>query len=117
VTITNNAPACLPVGITQVTWTATAAGGNSTSCNQVITVLPASVYYRDRDGDGFGNPGYPVYACSQPAGFITDSSDCNDYDATQNSNSVWYADADGDGYGDPSSHISQCSQPAGYVHD
>ena len=81
VTITNNAPACFPVGTTPLTWTATDVNGNTSTCIQNITVLPATVYYRDRDGDGFGNPDYPVYACSQPTGFILDHTDCNDFNA------------------------------------
>lgn len=37
--ITNNAPALFPVGITTVTWTVTDASGNSTTCTQTVTVL------------------------------------------------------------------------------
>ncbi|MBI3135378.1 MAG: T9SS type A sorting domain-containing protein [Bacteroidetes bacterium] len=51
-----------------------------------------NTYYPDSDGDGFGAPWWPVYACSQPVGFVTDSSDCDDW-------SVTYEDLDGDGYG------------------
>ena len=56
VSVTNNAPACFPVGVTQLTWTATDSSGSTATCTQNVTVLPATVYYRDRDGDGFGNP-------------------------------------------------------------
>ena len=80
VSFTNNAPPVFPVGITQLTWTAKDSSGNISTCTQKITVLPATVYYRDRDADGFGNPDYPVYACSQPTGFILENTDCNDYD-------------------------------------
>ncbi len=37
-TVTNNAPAAFPVGITTVTWTATDGAGNSTTCDQIVTV-------------------------------------------------------------------------------
>ena len=84
VTVTNDAPACLPVGTTLVTWTATDANSNTATCTQNITVTAATIYYRDRDGDGFGQGGYPVYACSQPTGFILDNTDCNDYAFGQN---------------------------------
>ncbi len=37
-TITNNAPATFPVGITTVTWTATDVNGNTATCTQNVTV-------------------------------------------------------------------------------
>ncbi len=79
ITFTNNAPTCFPVGLTQLRWIATDEAGLSDTCFQAINVLPATIYYRDRDGDGFGNPAYAVYACTQPAGFILENTDCNDY--------------------------------------
>ncbi|WP_243350302.1 HYR domain-containing protein, partial [Parabacteroides sp. FAFU027] len=38
ITITNNAPAQFPLGTTTVTWTATDACGNSSTCNQTVTI-------------------------------------------------------------------------------
>lgn len=38
-------------------------------------------YYKDSDGDGYGNPGVKVDECAQPAGFVANSSDCDDSDA------------------------------------
>lgn len=38
-TITNNAPASYPLGVTVVTWTATDAAGNTASANQTVTVV------------------------------------------------------------------------------
>jgi hypothetical protein len=38
VSFTNNAPAVFPLGNTTVTWTATDAAGNITTCTQVVTV-------------------------------------------------------------------------------
>jgi PKD repeat protein len=37
-TVTNNAPAAFPVGITTVTWTATDTSGNSANAAQIVTV-------------------------------------------------------------------------------
>ncbi|MEZ5001690.1 MAG: HYR domain-containing protein [Chitinophagales bacterium] len=37
-TVSNDAPAAFPVGSTTVTWTATDAAGNTSSCTQVVTV-------------------------------------------------------------------------------
>lgn len=37
-------------------------------------------WYLDADGDGFGDPGAAVAACSQPVGTVTDATDCADDD-------------------------------------
>ncbi|MBL0050823.1 MAG: HYR domain-containing protein [Bacteroidetes bacterium] len=78
VTVTNDAPSCFPLGQITVTWTATDTANNTASCTQDVTVTPATVYYRDRDNDGFGNASHVAYSCSQPAGFILNNTDCND---------------------------------------
>jgi hypothetical protein len=38
-------------------------------------------YYRDLDGDGFGNPLVTQVACAQPTGFVLNNTDCNDNNA------------------------------------
>ena len=38
----------------------------------------AFTYYRDLDSDGYGDLSDTIEACSQPAGFVSDSSDCLD---------------------------------------
>lgn len=55
-------------------------------------------WYRDADGDGFGDVDHVRRACAAPAGFVAQSTDCDDTDA-----GVWqyrwgYADRDADGY-------------------
>jgi len=40
--VTNNAPATFPVGVTQVTWTARDASGNSATAIQTVTVNPVA---------------------------------------------------------------------------
>jgi hypothetical protein len=42
---------------------------------------PGTTYYADSDGDGYGNINADTIAFSQPAGYITDHSDCNDSNA------------------------------------
>ncbi len=37
-------------------------------------------YYRDMDGDGYGDPTMEILACSQPIGTSTNNEDCNDLD-------------------------------------
>lgn len=92
-----------------------------------------STYYRDADGDGFGDLNDLMTAVSQPEGYVTDSSDCDDTDKSINPDAeeipddgkdndcdglyanTYYADSDGDGTGDPGVSIVDTSQPEGYV--
>lgn len=50
-------------------------------CDGKIDEEVASEYYRDHDGDGFGDRVLPVLACEQPATASTLSTDCDDSDA------------------------------------
>ena len=99
----------------------------------------SSAWYQDNDGDGYGNTGAAQYACTQPVGFVTTGTDCDDNNASAYPGSVevcgggdedcdgqvdesgavnatsWYADVDGDGYGDPSTSTIACTQPFAYV--
>jgi len=75
--------------------------------------MDGTVFYRDSDGDGFGDATVEQMACAVPAGFVADSSDCDDGRADVNpeaveddctdpvdyncDGSVGYADIDGDG--------------------
>jgi hypothetical protein len=94
----------------------------------------ASNWYRDADGDGFGNPGDIVRLCAQPGGYVSNASDCNDgnfgirpgapevcdnIDANCNGlgdepYTAWYVDSDGDGVG-AGGAIFACSNPGGRV--
>ena len=105
----------------------------------------APTWFLDADVDGFGNSVFTTEACIQPFGFVANSSDCNDIDATVNSNAIEICDGldndcdgltddddatldqttrvisfwddDQDGYGDPNNLISSCEVPNGYVEN
>ena len=98
----------------------------------------ASAWYTDADKDGYGDPSKRSFACTQPSGSVSSSTDCDDGDKlinpaatevcdgddnncdgkTDGSDaadvSVWYADADKDGYGGASASVA-CTQPTGSV--
>src|SRR5689334_16553489 len=39
---------------------------------------PCATWYRDKDGDGHGDVKVPKIACTQPAGYVASSDDCDD---------------------------------------
>ncbi|WP_375768932.1 MopE-related protein [Archangium gephyra] len=113
--------------------------GLDNNCNGSIDEAAGSTWYRDADGDTYGNASVNTLACSAPAGYVSSASDCNDTNASvkpgapevcngvdDNCNgsidegvakTTWYRDADGDGRGNPSVSTLACSAPAGYVSD
>ncbi len=98
--------------------------------------LPTSPYYPDSDQDGFGDPDGETDACVAPAGYVADSTDCNDDYASihpgapevcnevddncdgnvdEGVKTTYYADQDDDGYGGTgASTVQACSPPDGY---
>jgi hypothetical protein len=96
--------------------------GAPESCNSVGDDCDGSVdesvqssWYRDADGDGYGNPAISSPGCSKPSGYVGNSSDCDDNNANINPATVWYRDSDNDGYGTILSTTQSCTQPSGYV--
>jgi len=51
------------------------------NCNGVVDEGVKLTFYADVDGDGYGNPAASILACSQPGGYVTNNSDCNDGNA------------------------------------
>ncbi len=66
--------------------------GKDNNCNGTTDEGFTQTWYRDKDGDGFGNPSVSVQSNTQPAGYVANSQDCDD-------NRVSYRDADNDGWG------------------
>lgn len=96
----------------------------------------SSTWFADADGDGYGNVSATLSYCTQPYGYVANSTDCNDAlaavnpGATEACNSIdddcdtqidegiptlaYYNDADGDSYG-AGAATNACAQPVGYV--
>jgi len=82
-------------GLGQGTYTLHMRGaGGEAAIEYTIDAPDALTWYTDVDGDGFGSreEGANQRGCSQPAGMVANSDDCDD-------NKLLYADADGDGHG------------------
>jgi hypothetical protein len=119
----------------------TAPNITDTQSNLAGTQWIGFLWFQDLDQDGFGNIAVQVYSSPQPVGYVSNSDDCDDTDATvypgapeicdgkdNNCNGLtddadplvtgqllWYADSDGDGYGDGTVSTLSCNQPVGYV--
>ena len=105
------------------------------NCDGQIDEGLQTTYYRDSDGDGFGNSSSTTLSCSVPNGYTTNNTDCDDNSglvfpgANESCNSIdddcdgqtdenvqntYYQDLDGDGYGTTSRTTLNCSVPSGY---
>ncbi|HZV44372.1 MAG TPA: CARDB domain-containing protein, partial [Saprospiraceae bacterium] len=98
-------------------------------------------WYADADQDGYGNGSLSLLSCTTPEGYVLNTEDCDDTDASIHplatevcdtkdndcdgfiddadtsvvGQALWYQDYDGDNYGNPDIFLSACYQPGGYV--
>ena len=89
--------------------------GVDNDCDGMTDEGLLTTYYRDMDGDTFGNAAMTQQACSQPTGYVTNNTDCDDNDPLEKPGQIWYDDTDNDGYGQTgASPLTQCLRPTGY---
>lgn len=108
-------------------------------CDGDIDENLLNAYHPDADKDGYGDSHESTYACTAPADYLLDGSDCNDGDGNIHpkmpeqcngiddncdgeidegmSTVTYYADLDGDGFGDPDREKTACTAPTGYVEN
>ncbi|WP_339144308.1 DUF6443 domain-containing protein [Croceitalea sp. MTPC5] len=109
-------PTILFLFFAQIAFAQFGGGGGQPTCEQE-GFPPGSVrWFRDADDDGYGDPNVTTCSASQPFGYVSDSSDCDDTDDNLPSSDHW-VDSDGDGYGDPNQKIPflLCTVPNGYA--
>lgn len=104
--------------------------------SELNTAQPA--WYRDVDGDSYGNTSVTVNACTAPAGYVARGGDCNDNNSAikpgmaeicnngiddncdgriDEGCNVFYQDLDRDGYGNQAITITAGTPPVGFVAD
>ena len=106
-----------------------------------LEALSATTFWKDADGDGFGDPSVETLACVAPAGFVGLSDDCDDSSADVSPDAAEicdgvdndcngaidaedvgaigvvavFRDADGDGFGAIADATLACEVPVGFV--
>ena len=127
---------CNDANITTNPFATEVCDGIDNNCNTTDDI-PPSIWFADTDGDGFGDPNNTIESCSQPVGFVADSTDCDDTSAsikpggietcngldddcngTIDNNAIdairWYRDGDRDGFGNPNRSLRACTAPGNY---
>lgn len=76
-----------------------------------LNCIVQSTFYADTDADGFGDLNSTIQACDAPAGYVSNSTDCDDTNPLLNPNTIWYLDADNDTFGDLTNPFTGCTPP------
>ena len=110
--------------------------GIDNDCDGDIDEGVLTTWFRDTDGDGFGDPDNFVEACEPGEGVSSNDADCNDGNAAvypgaldvcngiddncdgvvdEGGEDTFYRDVDGDGHGTPDDTVTGCDATDGYV--
>jgi hypothetical protein len=110
--------------------------GKDDDCDATTDEGVTTTFYRDADGDTYGDPASTTQACKVPAGYATRAGDCDDTAAAihpgaaeacngkdDNCNATidegvkttFYLDKDSDGYGVSTTTAQACTAPVGYA--
>ena len=79
---TNNQSTAIATGLSPGSYTVTVTDTND-GCTGTASITinggpTPSIWYADTDGDGYGSPTNTLSDCTQPPGYLSDNSDCND---------------------------------------
>lgn len=83
--LSGNSVSVNPVTTTDYIVTATSAAGCTSADTVTVTALTNVTYYQDADNDTYGNSGINQVSCvGAPVGYVANSTDCNDGNASVN---------------------------------
>lgn len=113
--------------------------GLTGSIDPTVPTELRTIWAMDLDQDGYGNALYTEHTCEQPVGYVDNTEDCDDSDASIYPGAaeycndldddcdfeidepdavdalVWYEDSDADGFGVSSTSVVSCDESTGYA--